>query len=402
MGMEKGSGLNFAAGGNGGSFPIIVVNGSGAELPLAPTTLGEKFLDTDEKKIYTAVPDGYMDNTNTTINCDINYSTGVASNFASGQGGKYASRSSLSGLWVEESGVQKYTVKFKVTALSAMPIFYLLGTKSEGNYSNYYIGFGIGSDNKIYQTIFSYGTGAYTKISETKILDTEIVANSDYVLNITKDGINCIAQLVKDGEILEEKSFETENLTTGTAIGYGFGYIGTGVEYATDMEIYLLDSSGELLVPNTDVTWNSGETLKNNTQYLDTTNGLLYFYKNETLVKVGGGSGLVAENIKEITQSGASIDIALDKNRNYKVAPSQDGAVTITNSSDIVDGKLSYFYLFVDMTGGTYELTWDSKIEWGNTSPTMTAMVMYMFSFQTIDGGKTWVGNQMFSWLPKE
>ena len=117
----------------------------------------------------------------------------------------------------------------------------------------------------------------------------------------------------------------------------------------------------------------------------------------------GGSMGIDAENIKEITQSGASISVELDKKfRNYMVAPSADGAVSIVNSNNIVDGKLSYFYLFVDMTAGTYDLTWDSKIEWGNTSPTMTAMVMYMFSFQTIDGGKTWVGNQMFSWLPKE
>ena len=111
--------------------------------------------------------------------------------------------------------------------------------------------------------------------------------------------------------------------------------------------------------------------------------------------------GIESEVIQQIQQDNSVINIALNNDiKNYIVAPTADGQISITKSSKIVDGKLSYFYLFVDMRAGTCELTWANNIQWGNTSPTMTAMVVYMFSFQTIDGGKTWVGNQMFSWLP--
>lgn len=116
----------------------------------------------------------------------------------------------------------------------------------------------------------------------------------------------------------------------------------------------------------------------------------------------GGMSGL---DIKTLTQSGASISVSLEKKyTNYTVKPSADGQVSIdTSGMNLAEGKQYSFYLYIDLTSGSYDITFDdTKIEWGNTSPTMTAMVMYEFSFETIDGGKTWVANQMFSWLPKE
>lgn len=117
------------------------------------------------------------------------------------------------------------------------------------------------------------------------------------------------------------------------------------------------------------------------------------------------GGGMNGLDIKTLIQSGASISVALEKKyTNYMVKPTADGQVSIdTTSMNLEEGKQYSFYLYIDLTSGSHNITFDdTKIEWGNTSPTMTAMVMYEFSFETIDGGKTWVANQMFSWLPKE
>lgn len=117
------------------------------------------------------------------------------------------------------------------------------------------------------------------------------------------------------------------------------------------------------------------------------------------------GGGMNGLDIKTVTQSGASISVALEKKyTNYIVKPTANGQVSIdTTGMNLEEGKQYSFYLYIDLTSGSYDITFDdTKIEWGNTSPTMTAMVMYELSFETIDGGKTWVGNQMFSWLPKE
>lgn len=120
----------------------------------------------------------------------------------------------------------------------------------------------------------------------------------------------------------------------------------------------------------------------------------------------GGASGSGKLKIKEITPSG-NISITLDKKFGaYRISnPSSDFALSIDASAlNLNENELYDFVLIIDMSGSNqaYEVTWDSKIEWGNTSPTMTAMIKYMFSFCTDDGGKTWVGNQMFSFRPKE
>lgn len=120
----------------------------------------------------------------------------------------------------------------------------------------------------------------------------------------------------------------------------------------------------------------------------------------------GGASGNGKLKIKDITPS-ANITVTLEKKYGaYRIVnPTQAFSLTIDGSGlNLNNGELYDFVLIIDMSGSSqaYDVTWDtSKIEWGNTSPTMTAMVKYMFSFCTDDGGTTWVGNQMFSFLPK-
>lgn len=120
----------------------------------------------------------------------------------------------------------------------------------------------------------------------------------------------------------------------------------------------------------------------------------------------GGSTGGGKLKIKDITPS-ANITVTLEKKYGaYRIInPTQAFSLTIDGSGlNLNNGELYDFVLIIDMSGSSqaYDVTWDtSKIEWGNTSPTMTAMVKYMFSFCTDDGGTTWVGNQMFSFLPK-
>lgn len=113
----------------------------------------------------------------------------------------------------------------------------------------------------------------------------------------------------------------------------------------------------------------------------------------------GGGStkGILFENIKEVSAG----TVALDKNSSiYKVTPTANFSFDIDLTGlNIPANTAVTFYLLVDMTGGTYDITWANSIQWGNTSPTMTAMVKYLFAFTTFDGGTSWVGNQMYSWL---
>ena len=109
--------------------------------------------------------------------------------------------------------------------------------------------------------------------------------------------------------------------------------------------------------------------------------------------------------IKEITPS-ADITIQLDKKYGaYRITnPSADFSLTIDASKlNLVNDELYDFVLIVDESGSNnaYQISNADDFEWGNTSPTMTAMVKYMFSFCTDDGGVTWVGNQMFSFVPK-
>lgn len=83
----------------------------------------------------------------------------------------------------------------------------------------------------------------------------------------------------------------------------------------------------------------------------------------------------------------------------YKLAPNQETTLVFdTSILNIPAGATSTFYLLLDMSGGTQTINFPAGVQWGNTSPTMTADVKYLLSFMTPDDGVTWIGNQMFSY----
>lgn len=265
------------------AFPIIVTD-SGSSLPATSGyQVNDTFLNTTDKKIYKTEVNGYVANTDTTLTADVDYTTGIASGFANN---KTATRSNLSNLWTS-SGEQHYTLKFKVSSITSTPIFNIFGNILPG-WNSLYAGIYIADDNKLHHNIASYSYGGYSNKLEKKILDTEIVADKIYILNITKTGVNCIAQLTdENGNVIEETSFETENFTSGTTITYGSGYVGT-YKNASNLSVYLADSSGELLIPNPNLSWDSGTNLTDKTEYVDKTNKILYIYKDTELIDIGG------------------------------------------------------------------------------------------------------------------
>jgi hypothetical protein len=59
------------------------------------------------------------------------------------------------------------------------------------------------------------------------------------------------------------------------------------------------------------------------------------------------------------------------------------------------------FTLYIKMLDAqqAWEITFPDTVVWGNTSPTMTAMANYKFSFCKPKGSSVFIGNQMYSWV---
>ena len=123
----------------------------------------------------------------------------------------------------------------------------------------------------------------------------------------------------------------------------------------------------------------------------------------QTLINSNQIAGLMIDRIKTVSESNGAFTIPLDLNHSiYKIVPTADYTfnISIANIAVPPDTAIT-FYLYVDMSNSSnaYEATWDSSIQWGNTSPVMSALAKYLLAFTTFDGGTTWVANQMYSWL---
>ena len=284
--LNKGSlvkGTSGSGGGGSASFPTVVTD-SGSSLPSASGyQVGDTFLNTSDKKIYKAEVNGYVANTNTTLTVNVDYTTGIATGFAYTL---FCKRTGLTGQWYGTSEV-KHSVKFKVSSVQTTPVILF---SSQGGGNNNYALFYIDNNGKIFHRRYDYNNGFTIKF-DNKILDTDIVADKIYILNITKTGTNCVAQLTEEnGTVLEEKNFTTEDLGLSlNEVSFGFGYIGSSNVWASNLSVYLGQSAGELVIPNTStISWDSGIDLTDKTEYADKTNGALYLYENSELVKIGG------------------------------------------------------------------------------------------------------------------
>ena len=282
--------VNQFGGGNGGgggssSLPIIVTD-SGSSLPVDLTGYneGDTFLNTTDKKIYKAEETitGYTANTDTTLTVTVDYTTGIATGFAYTL---FCERTGLTDQWYGTREV-KHSVKFKVSSVQTTPV--ILFSSQSGNNNNYAL-FYIDNNGKIFHRRYDYNYGFTIKL-DNQILDTDIVADKIYILNITKTGTNCVAQLTEEnGTVLEEKNFTTEDLDLSlNKVSFGFGYIDSSNVWASNLSVYLGDSTGNLVIPTNALSWDNGTSLTDKTEYADKTNGTLYLYENSELVKIGG------------------------------------------------------------------------------------------------------------------
>lgn len=111
-------------------------------------------------------------------------------------------------------------------------------------------------------------------------------------------------------------------------------------------------------------------------------------------------------NYSKTLTNNAIVDIVLDETQSvYELTPEQNTTITFnTTNLNLLNANESVevsFTLNIHMSGAlqAWEITWPASVVWGNTSPTMTAMADYKFSFTKPKGSSVWVGNQMYSWV---
>ena len=304
--LNKGSlvkGTGGSGGGGSAKLPTIVTD-SGSSLPvdLSGYSDGDTFLNTSDKKIYKAGADSYELNTNVTNTATIDYITGIASGFSATNYHTFAyvyNTTSDLAFW---SGNKTYRVHFKLNSVPNDDKKYgIFGGETYSSYSSSgtkSFGFYVKNGQIYAKTHFAYQAESYD-VTNIKILDYELSANIEYFLEIQKnsDG-NCVAKLSVsgyDGTTLETKNFTLEDYYNANPTSKSFYYGRCMYDNRTDYdssfsigEIYLLDSSGEFLVPSSVLSWDSGTDLTDKTEYADKTNGALYLYENSELVKIGG------------------------------------------------------------------------------------------------------------------
>lgn len=373
--LVKGTG---GSGGGGTSFPIIVTD-SGSSLPVDLTGYneGDTFLNTSDKKIYKTEVNGYELNTNVTNNnVTVDLSTGVASGFT----GTKAILRTMPNNSKEWSGTGvSYQVHFKVSSFE----------NDDGKRHRIFVSWSNYQTDNLTAGLYIYqkklywilGTGYNSYMVETKLSDIELDTNTEYFFKITKSGTSASAQLRTgsyNGTLIFDETITTENwvATSGsrsTSLRYGLT-VGSASDYSNFIngEVYLGDSEGELVIPNTStLSWDNGTDLTDKTEYADKTNEALYLYENSELVKIGSSAPTV------LTDQ-TSTSMALAGNTIYKWT----SALTSLSFASVEVSDLETVLYFT--TGGTISFTDSSSLKWGGdgSAPSLEANTIYCISIR--------------------
>lgn len=278
MGMEKGSGLNFAVSDNGSdssaSFPTIVTD-SGSSLPSASGYQeGDTFLNTSDKKIYKTSADGYG------INSVFDYT--ISNNLLEPTTGI-----------LDFSGGQKSLSINSYTEASYSLICPFIATDIEN--TQYVLqGYKSNSTTNRYSVAIIEGI-LYFNLQEL----CEIEANKPYIIEIVVTGSQydtsrsgTIKVYTEEGTKIAEQTFTYSD----TSIVVHFGsFIKAGPEgsFFTGKILpsvgeynFKLGSNNIVVIDPTFLSWDSGTDLTEKTEYADKTNGALYLYENSELVKI--------------------------------------------------------------------------------------------------------------------
>lgn len=309
----KGSG--GSGGGGSASFPTIVTD-SGSSLPvdLSGYQVGDTFLNTSDKKIYTAGTNSYELNTNVTNNgITVDFTTGVSSGFKSFEQAyiyvpakNITKTNSMDFVWY---GNKTFEVVFKMDTVTYGALFMLSHTANSIYTST---GIYIKNDGKIYYRMIKSNTGSLVnQVEETNLLDYVLQANVLYKIVLEKTGNSLKIKLLnkETNTLITENTISTvdwiaDEVYSSTQKGtmaYGVcdwsGTYGTFKYALTTGYIYLLDSTGDFLKLSSDLSWDSGTSLTDKTEYADKTNGILYLYENDELVNIPQKNTLSFTNV---------------------------------------------------------------------------------------------------------
>lgn len=283
---------NKRKGGNGGGgsskFPTIVTD-SGSSLPSASGyQLNDTFLNTSDKKIHKAEVNGYVLNSNVTVqDVDVDLTTGIATGFDGNQDD--ISRTNVNIAWKGNVTIRLHFKQTQFFPSGRTPVFCLL--TSQGVPGRI---FAICLKNTKLNFTLAYWSYGPTTVSQETELDYNLSTNTEYYVKVTKTGTSAKAELFTDGydtTPIASVDFETQDYAYTESSTERFNSYSLGI-YAqpnTGLIVYLADTTGDIVIPNTSMlSWDSGTDLTDKTEYADKTNGALYLYENSELVKIGG------------------------------------------------------------------------------------------------------------------
>lgn len=354
--MNKGSlikGTGGSGGGGSASFPIVVTS-SGSSLPSASGYQeGDTFLNTSDKKIYKAEL--------------VNYS--LASDITN-VGSLDVSTNEISG--------------FSTTK-------YLSSNRYDTSVNNINIHFKTGNDVTSDQTILSQGYGSSYSILtavqfgnrklkiDSTVVYSNLVANTEYnieghiSLNSDDNYYYFYGTLKENGVVVTTISC-VYSITTSSNTKYT--YFGVFRYYNEYLNPFLgtiygdTNFLGTILVAN--LSWDSGTSLTDKTEYADKTNGALYLYENSELLTIGGGSA------PTVLTDQTSTSMALAGNTIYKWT----SALTSLSFASAEVSDLETVLYFT--TGGTISFTDSSSLKWGGdgSAPSLEANTIYCISIR--------------------
>jgi len=271
----------------------IDINNSGSTLPTTTSySVGDTFLNTTDKKIYTVEAPAWQLNSDVTVSngVTVDLQTGIVSGFytnsSNPQFQQGISRQVSGSTPFGWSGSMQYNIHIKLTSLPN-------GTSGNQLIRTSDINFCISTEGLYAQYAYSsYGN----PIRGPQVLFFNYnnwVINKEYYITIIKNSDGTVNSYLREnsynGNVLSSGVAEYANRSASNYMRYGMGdypmYSGTHFNGV----IYLADSTGDFLLADGSLTWDSGTTLEDNTQYNDTTNEKTIYYNNNILYESGSG-----------------------------------------------------------------------------------------------------------------
>lgn len=264
----------------------VDITNSGSSLPATTSySVGDTFLNTSDNKLYTAEAPAWKLNTGTSYDSaiSVNLTTGLATGFGTGAYNSYSMYTPMSNFnW---NGSNKQHIYFHFSMSSNTNTGYMWGVYNSSNY-RLHIRY---NGTYFYFNYFRYSSGTWYGYFDTQLFSITPQINTEYYIHLYKNGDECVGTLALDDydtNIVETSTIPTTDVSIASG-NYCIG--GNQTRYATlpGMSVYLADTTGEFIVADGALTWDSGTTLEDNTQYNDTTNEKTIYYNNNILYKTG-------------------------------------------------------------------------------------------------------------------